>query len=102
MLKLSNSVKLCDLLIEYKYIFLVSVDIIIKEECCVGQAITLQLMKRARNSLQAFPISELRQNACKPSDITPLPVNEPNFSTSYSRLLNGDKDQVNYQKKLII
>lgn len=78
---------------------MVSVDIIIKEECCVGQPITLQLMKRARNSMQAFPISELRQNAYKPSDITPLPVNESHFSTAYSRLLNGDKDQVNCKKK---
>lgn len=65
-----------------------------KEECCVGQPITLQLMKRARNSLQAYPISELRQNICKLSDNIPLSVSEPNFSTAYSRLLIGDKNQV--------
>lgn len=74
--------------------FLFSVEIIIKEECCVGQSITLQLMKRSRNSLQAYPISELRQNVYKPSDNIPLLVSEPNFSTAYSRLLIGDKNQV--------
>jgi len=73
---------------------LLSVEIIIKEEYCVGQAITLQLMKRTRNSLQAYPISELRQNMYKPSDYFPLSVNESNFSTAFSRLLIGDKNQV--------
>lgn len=73
-----------------------SVEIVIKEECCVGQPIMLQLMKRARNSLQAYPISELRQNAYKPLDDIPLSVSETNFSTAYSRLLNGDKNQVKY------
>ncbi|KAL5241094.1 hypothetical protein ACI65C_008504 [Semiaphis heraclei] len=71
-----------------------SVEIIIKEECCVGQSITLQLMKRARNSLQAYPMSELLQNAFKPSDRIPLSVCEPNYSTAYSRLLIGYKSQV--------
>lgn len=71
-----------------------SVEIIIKEECSVGQPITLQLMKRARNSLQAYPISELRKHTNKPSDNIPLSVDESNFSTAYSRLLIGDKNQV--------
>lgn len=75
---------------------MLSVEIIIKEECCVGQPITLQLMKRVRNSLQAYPISELRQNTYKPSDNIPLSVCESNFSTSYSRLLIGHKNQVSY------
>lgn len=73
-----------------------SVEIIIKEECCVGQSIILQLMKRARNSLQVYPISELRQNDYKPSENIPLSVGEPNFSSAYSRLLIGDKNQVSY------
>jgi len=73
---------------------LLSVEIIIKEECCVGQSITLQLMKRARNSLQAYPISELRQNTCKPPINIPLSISESNFSTVYSRLLIGDKNEV--------
>lgn len=53
-------------------------------------------MKRARNSLQAYPISELRQNTCKPSDNIPLSVGESNFSVAYSRILNGDKIQVSF------
>lgn len=77
-----------------------SVEIIIKEECCVGQPITLQLMKRARNSLQAYPISELRQSVLKPSDYFPLSVNESNFSTAYSRLLIGDKNEVSNKNYL--
>jgi len=77
-------------------LFVFSVEIIIKEECCVGQSITLQLMKRARNSLQAYPISELRQNACIPSHNTPLSVGESNFSVAYSRILNGDKKQASH------
>lgn len=74
-----------------------SVEIIIKEECCVGQSITLQLMKRARNSLQAYPISELRKNTFKPSDDIPLSACESNYSTAYSRLLIGYKSQVRNQ-----
>lgn len=77
---------------------LYSVEIIIKKECCVDQPITLQLMKRARNSLQVYPISELRQNAYLPSDNVPLSVNESNFSTAYSRLLIGHTNQVSYAK----
>lgn len=73
---------------------LLSVEIIIKEECCVGQPITLQLMKRARNSLQVYPVSELRQNTYKPPDDIPLSISESDFSTAYSRLLIGDKNQV--------
>lgn len=83
---------------------LYSVEIIIKEECCVDQPITLQLMKRARNSLQVYPISELRQNDYQPSDNVPLSVNEPKFSTAYSRLLIGHTiqvSQVNINKKTI-
>lgn len=77
------------------YIFnFFSVEIIIKEECCVGQSITLQLMKRARNSLQVYPMSELRQNIFKPSDDIPLSMCESNYSTAYSRLLIGYKNQV--------
>ncbi|XP_025416269.1 RING finger protein 10, partial [Sipha flava] len=71
-----------------------SVEIIVKKECCVGQPITLQLMKRARNSLQAYPISELRQNTYRLSDNIPLSVCESKFSTSYSRILIGHKSQV--------
>ncbi|VVC33085.1 Hypothetical protein CINCED_3A022956 [Cinara cedri] len=71
-----------------------SVEIIIKEECCVGQPITLQLMKRARHSLQVYPISELRQNVYEPLDNIPLSLSEVNFSTAYSRLLVGDKNLV--------
>lgn len=77
-------------------LFVFSVEIIIKEECCVGQSITLQLMKRARNSLQAYSISELRQNTCKPSHSIPLSVGETNFSIAYSRILNGDQKQVSH------
>lgn len=51
-------------------------------------------MKRARNSLQVYPISELRQNAYQPCDNVPLSVDEPNFSTAYSRLLIGHTNQV--------
>lgn len=64
----------------------------------MGQPITLQLMKRARNSLQVYPISELRQNACQPSDNVPLSVNEINFSTAYSRLLISHTNQVSQVK----
>lgn len=75
-------------------ICLFSVEIIIKEECCVSQPITLQLMKRDRNSLQAYPISELREYVNKPPGNIPLSLSEPNFSILYSRLLIGDKNQV--------
>jgi len=54
-------------------------------------------MKRARNSLQAYPVSELRQNTFKPSDDIPLSISESNYSTSYSRLLIGYKSQVRDQ-----
>jgi len=79
---------------------MLSVEIIVKEECCVGQPIILQLMKRARNSLQAYPVSELRQNTYKPPDDIPLSISESNFSTAYSRLLIGDKNQVSYKNDL--
>lgn len=51
-------------------------------------------MKRARNSLQAYPMCELRSNTFKPSDDIPLSVCESNYSTAYSRLLIGYKSQV--------
>lgn len=51
-------------------------------------------MKRDRNSLQVYPISELREYVNKPSDNIPLSISEPNFSILYSRLLIGDKNQV--------
>jgi len=51
-------------------------------------------MKRARNSLQVYPMSELRQNTFKPSDEIPLSICETNYSTAYSRLLIGYKSQV--------
>lgn len=54
-------------------------------------------MKRARNSLQAYPMSELRQNTFKPSDDIPLSISESNYSTVYSRLLIGYKSQVRNQ-----
>lgn len=54
-------------------------------------------MKRSRNSLQAYPMSELRQNTLKPSDEIPLSICETNYSTAYSRLLIGYKSQVRDQ-----
>lgn len=51
-------------------------------------------MKRDRNSLQVYPISELREYVNKPPDNIPLSISEPNFSILYSRLLIGDKNQV--------
>lgn len=73
---------------------MLSVEIIIKKECCVGHPITLQLMKRARNSLQVYPISELRQNVVEPLNNIPLSLSEVNFSTAYSRILVGDTNLV--------
>ncbi|XP_050437545.1 RING finger protein 10 [Adelges cooleyi] len=73
-----------------------SVELIINEECSVGQSITLQLMKRARNSLQAYPIAELgRQNInLQPTDNSPLSVSESNFSTVFSRILVANKNEI--------
>lgn len=51
-------------------------------------------MKRARNSLQAYPVSELRQDVELPPNHIPLSVCESKFSTAYSRLLIGNKYQV--------
>lgn len=48
-------------------------------------------------------MSELLQNAFKPSDRIPLSVCEPNYSTAYSRLLIGYKSQVrNHTFKIFV
>ncbi|XP_050536694.1 RING finger protein 10 [Daktulosphaira vitifoliae] len=71
-----------------------SFELILNEECRVGHPITLQLMKRARNSLQAYPFIDLQKNNNHSSGNLPLSISELNMSTTYSRLLVANKNEI--------